>query len=638
MESLASCLNISVNMTRQRNIFRSLLQSETEIGEREGEAIDYINLGKVFESIGEHVTNKYFLQKALEIHKEIGNREGEAACYNGLASHFSTFREHAKAVEYYKKALMIIEKTDSREIEASCYHNLGVAHLSVDEYIKAKEYIFKALEISKEVGDIKAELACHPHLAFAMISEGNAQEAILNLFFSIQKCEKMRNFLRDNDQLKVSFLDKHFTPYKLLSALFCKTGDPSEALYVIELGRARSLTDLMSTQYFVGEQITVNPQSWVGIERIIKKGSNCTCLYISYYEVGIFLWILKANKPLHFRKIHANENFITKDSVQNLNELFGKDPFRKFHFLPQGHCEDRSLSLDARHVTPQSQKDSFAALRLVEEDKEDEDDEDQEPKPTLSLVYKMIIAPVADLLDEPEILIVPDRSLYKVPFAAVEDENGKYLSETFRIRIAPSLTTLKLIQERPTDNCRDTPALIVGDPDVSSVIELSQLPCAKREAEMIGGLLGVQPLLRHQATKLVVLEMMHVRPINRILHQEDFVLTMSDIAQVQLQAKLVVLSCCHSGLGHVKAEGVVGIACAFLGSGARSVLASLWAIEDKATEQLMNRFYEHLVRSESASESLHQAMQWMRGNGFSDVRQWAPFMLIGDNVTFVFGK
>ena len=52
----------------------------------------------------------------------------------------------------------------------------------------------------------------------------------------------------------------------------------------------------------------------------------------------------------------------------------------------------------------------------------------------------------------------------------------------------------------------------------------------------------------------------------------------------------------------------------------------------------MNRFYEHLVRGESASESLHQAMKWMRSNDYSDVRQWAPFMLIGDNVTFDFGE
>ncbi|XP_078378342.1 tetratricopeptide repeat protein 28-like isoform X2 [Oculina patagonica] len=112
---------------------------------------------------------------------------------------------------------------------------------------------------------------------------------------------------------------------------------------------------------------------------------------------------------------------------------------------------------------------------------------------------------------------------------------------------------------------------------------------------------------------------------------------MSDISKVQLRAKLVVLSCCHSGRGKIRAEGVVGIARAFLGSGARSVLVALWALEDSATEQLMSRFYEHLAHGESASESLHEAMKWMRENGFPKVADWAPFVLIGDNVTFDFG-
>ena len=64
------------------------------------------------------------------------------------------------------------------------------------------------------------------------------------------------------------------------------------------------------------------------------------------------------------------------------------------------------------------------------------------------------------------------------------------------------------------------------------------------------------------------------------------------------------------------------------------MLAALWAVEDEATMWFMNRFYEHLVHGESASESLHQAMKSMRETRFSDVKQWAPFMLIGDNVTF----
>ncbi|CAH3024164.1 unnamed protein product, partial [Porites evermanni] len=517
--------------------------------------------------------------------------------------------QYAKAVQYLKKALLITKETGLKETESACYITLGHAYTYLGEYAEAKENIEKALKISKEIGDVENQYACHNNLAWVMIFEGNTEESISNLFSSIRNCEDLRNFLGDHDAHKVSLLDKHFPPYQVLSELFCKRGDYVKALYVLELGRARALTELMSTQYFAGKQITLDPQSWMGIEGIIKKGSNFTCLYISY-------------------------------------------------FLLQGHCEDRSMfPLVACSSSFQAQEDIVAALRLVELG---EDDQEQEPRPTLELLYKIFIAPVADLLDEPEILIVPDRSLYKIPFASLKDENGKYLSETFRIRIVPSLTTLKLIQERAATQCNDRGVLIVGDPDVSCVSEFSQLSFARKEAKMIAEWLGVQPLLGCQATKQAVLEAMHsvslihfaahgdaergeivlapVRPVNRPLHKDDYVLTTADVSEVKLTAKLVVLSCCHSALGHIRAEGVVGIARAFLGSGARSVLVALWAIEDEATEQFMGRFYEHLVRGESASESLHQAMKWMRENGFPEVRQWAPFMLIGDNVTFDFRK
>ena len=102
------------------------------------------------------------------------------------------------------------------------------------------------------------------------------------------------------------------------------------------------------------------------------------------------------------------------------------------------------------------------------------------------------------------------------------------------------------------------------------------------------------------------------RSINEIPQEQDYLLTMAEISQVQLRAKLVVLSCCHSARGEIRSEGVVGIARAFLGSGARSVLVALWALQDEATEQFMSRFYEQLVDGESASESLHETMKWMR--------------------------
>ena len=126
---------------------------------------------------------------------------------------------------------------------------------------------------------------------------------------------------------------------------------------------------------------------------------------------------------------------------------------------------------------------------------------------------------------------------------------------------------------------------------------------------------------------------------SQVPKETDYMLTMTDVLNVQLRARLVVLSCCHSGRGEIKAEGVVGIARAFLGAGARSVLVSLWAIDDKATLEFMKSFYQHMVEGRMASEALSQAMKFMReSEQFSEVKHWAPFVLIGDDVTLEFGE
>ncbi|XP_020620214.1 tetratricopeptide repeat protein 28-like [Orbicella faveolata] len=444
--------------------------------------------------------------------------------------------------------------------------------------------------------------------------------------------------------------------------MFCLFGNHNNALYVLELARARALADLMKTQHSVELHISANPKTWFGIENIMKNESDCACLYISYVDHFVFLWILQTSGVIHFRTIRVDEIIIGAGSVGSLDEFFATG-FRSFGILPGENYEDRSLNASEPELRSR-EEEGFAAAALRPEENCVERSVNSES--SLSLCHRMLIGPVADLLREREIIIVPDGFLNRVPFAALTDEDGKYLSETFRIRIVPSLTTLKLLQDSPADYHNQTGALIVGDADVGRVrykgskTTFSRLPRAGNKAAMIGRLLGVQPLIGQYATKQVVLEELHsvapvhfaahgnaergeialspVRSTNRIPKEEDYLLTIPDVANVQLRVKLVVISCCHSARGQIRAEGVIGIARAFLGSGARLVLVALWAISDIATEQLMCRFYEHLVRGESASESLHQTMKWMRSNGFIKVSNWAPFMLIGDDVTFEFGK
>ena len=643
------------------------LQIKREIGDKHGESTCYINLGSVFQSLGEYVKAEEYLQKALQIKTEIGEKKGESACYIILGAVLEFFDEYVKAEEFLQKALQINREIGDNVGEVKCYGNFGSLWKSLGEYVKAKQYYEKALALSYGTGRIDLQLKCHLLLASLCLT-GNTGDAVSNFLASIEKCEEMRFHLRANDQFNISFLDKNAPAYKNLSLLFLMTGKFHEALCVQELGRARALADLMSAQYPVEQQTSLNPPSWFNIERIEIKESNCSCLYISCHHHQLLLWVIKPNKTIHFRLKDVNDHFGNKKESSSVDKIFNDIISRKFHFqLTQEHCEDRSLfpsnTAYVKQASP-SGGDEPAVLRPVEED---EDDEGQyiDP-PNLSQCYKMIIGPVADLLVEPDIIIVPDSVLCKVPFSAFKDENGKYLSETFRIRIAPSLTTLRLIQESPGDYHSQTGVLIVGEPKIGQVFhkgrreKLCPLPGAREEAEMVARLLGAQLLLGEHATKQAVLQRIHSvglihfaahgdaergeialaapRSFEGIPQEEHYLLTMAEVSQVRLRAKLVVLSCCHSARGQIRSEGVVGIARAFLGSGARSVLVALWAIEDLATKQFMSRFYELLVRGESASESLHQTMKWMRANGFSEVRQWAPFMLIGDNVTFDFGK
>ncbi|XP_078370567.1 uncharacterized protein LOC144654329 [Oculina patagonica] len=642
-----------------KEYFEKSLAIRREVGDRKGESSSYENLGCVYQSLCKYEEAKEYHEKALALTKEIGDRNGEASSYGNIGSVFLSIGEYVKAKEYLEKALLIKKEIGDKDGEANAYGNLGAVFISLGSYVEAEKNLEKALAMSKEIGNAERQMECLSRLAWLRSSEERIQEALSYLLSSIRKCEELRGFLGPMDKFKISLLDINFTTYWNLSKLLCNAGNPNEALYVSELGRASALADLMSSQYSVVKKIWAHPQSWDGIEKIMKKESSCICLYISYSSDEVLLWVLTRSGVMHFRENEVNENTVHRGLVRDLDDFLAKS-FRQFAILPKERCEDRSLH-GSKPTPAKCQEDSQESFRLVEEE-----DQNRNPISSLSLCYKMVIAPVADLLEGPEIIIVPDRSLYKVPFAALPDERGKPLSETFRIRIVPSLTTLKLIQDSPTDYHSQTGALIVGDPDVGLVRykgrkkNISRLPCAGNEAAMIGRLLGVQPLLGEQATKQAVLQninsvsLIHFAAhgdgergeialspscsINRVPKEEDYLLTMSDVSQVQLRAKLVVLSCCHSGQGEIKVEGVVGIARAFLASGARSVLVALWALEDSATEQMMRSFYGHLVRGESASESLHEAMKWMRANGFNHVRQWAPFMLIGDNVTFNFGK
>ena len=253
-----------------------------------------------------------------------------------------------KAKDYFEKALAISKELGNRRLEAEGCLTLGHFFCMQAEYVRAEENIKKGLALSKEIGYIDGQFSSLKMMAQLRMKGGKIQEAISYLFSCIGKCEKMRDSLSDHDQFKIAFSDCNILSYMRLSFLLCEIGNPTEALYVSELSKARALADLMSARYSVENQISANPGTWAGLEGIVAKQCNGTCLYISYFSDKIYLWILKIGGVKHFQEIKGNVVIAQEGLSQHLREFFD---FRSFGILPGSFAKTDLYMVSGKHAT-----------------------------------------------------------------------------------------------------------------------------------------------------------------------------------------------------------------------------------------------------------------------------------------------
>ena len=147
----------------------------------------------------------------------------------------------------------------------------------------------KALSISRDIGDRRGEFEILQQYAIMYLSQYKIEDSLTCLRLCIKMYDELRYFLGANDEFKTSFLEYSGTfPYKLLCTLLCATRNSRDALYVEELGRARGLSDLMAEKYSLETHISANPQSWFGIENILRKKNNLSVHFL-FSESSAFL-------------------------------------------------------------------------------------------------------------------------------------------------------------------------------------------------------------------------------------------------------------------------------------------------------------------------------------------------------------
>ena len=633
------------------------LEESLKISEEIGNPIRTLRtldvVGCISRFYGPYGKSMEYCRKALQVSKEIHDRHQEGVSYFQLSEELIDRQQYEEAGQCLENALEISKETERQDLEEMTFISLYNVYLKLGQHDKAREYKALVLKRLNEAGPRQITRSVtrsilqrlHSHKSLSI------EEKLLLSSEIVRSYESEREFLSDDYKISMGDIPANISAFKRHCSNLIILGKFFDALCTAERGRARVLTELLAKKYAIQEKFEFGKDHLTSLTSMLTEEQ--VVVFIDIHKDRTFSWVIKNDEP--------NMEMIPKLCRAN-DVLDVYTAPKSFRFLSQGRvveCEDRSLSAlyDSEFSTADEDDNKMQQMyRLPREN----GNHNTPYTPTLNQLYNVLIAPFADRIQGRELLLVPEGAMYMVPFAALQDDSGKYLTETCKIRIIPSLSTLKLIYDSPADYRSQTGALIVGDPKVNHVTPLAPLPAARLEAQEIADLLKVAPLLDEQATKEEVLRritdvcLIHIaahgdaergeiacapNPSSpQVPRKEDYMLTMEDIAKVRIRAKLVVLSCCHSGKGEImKAEGVVGIGRAFIAAGARSVLVSLCRLNDESTKEFMTCFYEHLVRDKvSASEALHQTMKWMRKFEQYDERDWVPFVLIGDDVTLDF--
>ncbi|XP_044165638.1 tetratricopeptide repeat protein 28-like [Acropora millepora] len=588
-------------------------------------------------------------ERQLKIRTEISELAGRGAAYGCLGIAYQSLCNYQKAIEYHYIDLKNAREVGDRAREGADYANLGIAYRSMGDFEKAIEQHEKGLKIAKEIehlkiakeiGDRAGEGAAYHNIGNGYFSLEQFENAVDNYGNAVEALNAVRSFLKSKDDWKIIFRELYETTYTGLWKSLLKIEKLEEALFAAERGRAQTLTDNLLIQYKLPAfllPVTIDLKETV--YRLFTELSSPT-LFLTIEGPTINIWLLSREKKVIFRKgrldCDRTEKYPVRAFLQSCLQKIGNDI--------EVSCEDRTLHEFTR--------DCLSSREVCKEVKKSF----QSSKNPFKPFCDAIIGPIAEFLEpqDDELVIVPDGTLCLTPWAAV--------IESIKIRTVPSLTSYQLILSVPESHHKKQGALLVGNPSLEELKKpLDALPCAQKEVETIASILNTMPLIGRQATKAEVIKRMssvgliHIAAhgneltgeialcpnpgwTSKFPQEEDFILKMPDVQVANLRARLVVLSCCHSGRGRImKGEGVVGIARAFLAAGARSVLVTLWAIDDEATMVFMRRFYQYLKEGKTASAAIHLSIKSLReSEKFSEMRYWAPFQLIGDDVKIEF--
>ena len=604
--------------------FRSGYEKAEEIKDVEAMGMILTNIGIVHYNQGNYQTSTEYFQKAIDIALKIEGGQILWEAYMEIARAYEKQNKLKKAKEYYEGSIDIIEKVRSQiELE-----ELKARYLGTDKRIDAYHYLI--------------------HLLISFPQSYPEEEYKLEAFNYLERA-KARSFL---DSLELSNVS---IPQEIDFKLQNKE---KELMKDISRLYAKLLAAELSTEEtnVIDEQLKSKESELDSLKREMRTKSP-TYAEINYPEI---ISLQEAQRELLDSKTAFFAYCIGKEHSYAF--VITKKDFRIFSLPPRENIQ--------RQVSDY--------LKVIS-DKENKN---------FKLGYELFSALVLPGLDKniKNIIFVPDDILHFLPFETLitHKEKRDWLIKDYKIAYAPSISSLREIIQRKKSNGPKPrmDILAFGDPffgpweagengsDIfqdyytSNAFKFFRLKYSGFEIDKISALFkkrkikifrreeaSKEQLINHSldnykiihfATHSIIDEKIPARSsivlsLDEDLTQDGF-LQMREIYNLKLNSDLVTLSSCQTGLGEfIKGEGIEGINRAFFYAGTSSVLMSLWAVNDQASYQLMERFYFHLRSSESIMSALRKAkLELIDSNTLSHPYYWAGFIVSGkaDEVIF----
>jgi len=266
----------------------------------------------------------------------------------------------------------------------------------------------------------------------------------------------------------------------------------------------------------------------------------------------------------------------------------------------------------------------------------------------LAALFDMLIHPLSTSLcleNTSELVISPDGLLHHIPFHALLDSSGSYLIEKCAVSLVPSGTILELCAQ-PRSTNHDMLAMgYGGDQLVQIQAELSVLKEMFPTVDVWSSEKATAEHFVNMASRYGMIHLAshaHFRSDQVMLSfftLADRPLTLAEIIRLRLNAELVTLSGCETGRGRLHGGDLISLAGSFLGAGARSLLVSLWRVDDSVTARLMGSFYRAIQNGVGRAQALRLAQLELlnlareQPGAYGFYRHpayWAPFVLIGE--------